>query len=135
MVVRHKKKRRRGERTYHGHHTARKGGGNRGGRGRTSRHKHIFKFIEREDKRGFVYPLRKEYKTINLSDLNKLIEELIREKKVDEKNIFINLKNYGYDKVLGRGELKYKATIEVERASRNAIEKIKRSGGEVILKN
>ncbi|MFH7880505.1 MAG: uL15m family ribosomal protein [Candidatus Aenigmatarchaeota archaeon] len=135
MVVRREKKRRRGERTYHGHHKNRKGGGHKGGRGNVSKHKHIFKFLEREDKRGFRYPLRKEYKVINLEDLNYLIEKLIEEGKIDKNNIRINILDYGYEKILGKGNLKFRATIEALKASKKAIEKVKNVGGEIILKS
>jgi len=133
MVVRKEKKRRRGERTYHGHHKNRKGGGHKGGRGNVSKHKHIFKFVEREDKKGFRYPLRKEYKVINLDDLNTLIKKLIEEGKIDKNNIEVRISDYGYDKLLGRGKIEFKALIEVSKASRKAVEKIKGLGGEVVL--
>lgn len=134
MVVRREKKRRRGERTYHGHHKKRKAGGHRGGRGNVSRHKHIFKFIDRKEKKGFRYPLRKEYNIINLNELDELIEKLIEEGKIDKNNIRINLSEYGYDKILGAGNLRFKAIVEVAKASRKAIEKIRKVGGEIILK-
>ncbi|MEM5824696.1 MAG: 50S ribosomal protein L15, partial [Candidatus Aenigmatarchaeota archaeon] len=80
MVVRFKKKRRRGERTYHGRHGYPRGGGNRGGRGRSGKfdHKlmHFLKY-ERVEQKGFKYPLRREKKIINLQHLSNLIDRLI----------------------------------------------------------
>jgi large subunit ribosomal protein L15 len=131
MVVRKEKKRRRGERTYHGRHAKWRGGGSRGGRGNVSLHKHEVKWRERE--KGFRYPLRKEYKTINLDELNELIKEMIEEGKLDKNNLKINLKELGYDKLLGRGNIEYPAIIEVEKASKKSIEKIKEKGGNVII--
>ncbi|MEM5815041.1 MAG: uL15m family ribosomal protein [Candidatus Aenigmatarchaeota archaeon] len=135
MVVRIERKRRRGERTYHGHHTKRKGAGNRGGRGNVSRHKHFIKFRERKENKGFSYPLRREYKIINLDRLNDLIKKMLDEGNLDRNNIEIDLNKFGVDKLLGRGKLKYKILVKVNKASQKAIEKIRNLGGEVVLKD
>jgi len=129
MVVRREKKRRRGERTYHGRHAKWRGGGSRGGRGNVSLHKHKMKWRERD--KGFRYPLRREKKTINLDGLNELIKKMIEERKLDRNNIKLNLKELGYDKLLGRGNIEFPVFIEVEEASKKAIEKIRERGGEV----
>jgi large subunit ribosomal protein L15 len=105
MVVRREKKRRRGERTYHGRHAKWRGGGSRGGRGNVSLHKHKMKWRERD--KGFRYPLRREKKTINLDGLNELIKKMIEEGKLDRNNIKLNLKELGYDKLLGRGNIEF----------------------------
>jgi len=129
MVVRREKKRRRGERTYHGRHAKWRGGGSRGGRGNVSLHKHKMKWRERD--KGFSYPLRREKKTINLDELNELIKKMIEEGKIDKNNLKVNLKDLGYDKLLGRGNIDFPVFVEVEQASKKAIEKIKEKGGEV----
>jgi len=129
MVVRREKKRRRGERTYHGRHAKWRGGGSRGGRGNVSLHKHKMKWRERD--KGFSYPLRREKKTINLDELNELIKKMIEEGKIDKNNLKFNLKDLGYDKLLGRGNIDFPVFVEVEQASKKAIEKIKEKGGEV----
>jgi large subunit ribosomal protein L15 len=129
MVVRREKKRRRGERTYHGRHAKWRGGGSRGGRGNVSLHKHKMKWRERD--KGFSYPLRREKKTINLDELNELIKKMIEEGKIDKNNLKLNLKDLGYDKLLGRGNIDFPVFVEVEQASKKAIEKIKEKGGEV----
>jgi large subunit ribosomal protein L15 len=129
MVVRREKKRRRGERTYHGRHAKWRGGGSRGGRGNVSLHKHKMKWRERD--KGFNYPLRREKKTINLDELNELIKKMIEEGKIDKNNLKVNLKDLGYDKLLGRGNIDFPVFVEVEQASKKAIEKIKEKGGEV----
>jgi len=77
-------------------------------------------------KRGFVVPNAKTYDAINIKDLNILVE----------KNSIkgeINLGDYGYKKLLGSGELKHALKITVEKASENAIEKVKKAGGSVIV--
>jgi len=77
-------------------------------------------------KRGFVVPTAKPYKAINLQDLNILVE------KNSIKNE-VNLNNFGYKKLLANGELKVPLTITVERASAQAIEKVKNAGGTVVV--
>ena len=129
MVVRREKKRRRGERTYHGRHAKWRGGGSRGGRGNVSLHKHKMKW--REGDKGFRYPLRREKKAINLEKLNELIKKMIEEGKLEKTNIKLNLKEIGYDKLLGRGNIEFPVFVEVEEASKKAIEKIKEKGGDV----
>ncbi len=129
MVVRREKKRRRGERTYHGRHAKWRGAGSRGGRGNVSLHKHKMKWRERE--KGFKYPLRREKRAINLDELNEIIKKMIEGGKLDRSNIKLNLRELGYDKLLGRGNVEYPVFIEVEQASKKAIEKIIAKGGEV----
>ncbi len=129
MVVRREKKRRRGERTYHGRHAKWRGGGSRGGRGNVSLHKHKMKWREKE--KGFKYPLRREKKTINLDELNELIKRMIEEGKLNKDNLKLNLREFGYNKLLGRGRIEYPVFVEVEEASKKAIDKIKEKGGDV----
>ena len=45
----------------------------------------------------------------------------------------IDLTKEGYDKLLGAGKLNSKLKIKVEKASQNAVEKIKEKGGEIKL--
>jgi large subunit ribosomal protein L15 len=131
MVVRREKKRRRGERTYHGRHAKWRGGGSRGGRGNVSLHKHKIKW--RESERGFKYPLRREKKIINLDELNDLVKKIIEKKNISLENLRINLNELGYDKLLGRGNVNYPLIVEVKEASKKAIEKLKEKGGSVII--
>jgi large subunit ribosomal protein L15 len=130
MVVRREKKRRRGERTYHGRHAKWRGGGSRGGRGNVSLHKHKMKWKERE--KGFRYPLRKEKKTINLDELNELVKEMIEKKNVNVENLKISLRELGYQKLLGRGKIEFPVIIEVKEASENARRKVSEIGGKII---
>ncbi len=78
-------------------------------------------------KRGFVVPCAKTYTAINLRDLNVLIEK----KGIKGE---MNLKKFGYEKLLATGELRTAITITVERASAQAIEKVKNAGGSVVTK-
>jgi large subunit ribosomal protein L15 len=90
--------------------------------------------IRRLPKRGFNNAAFKEqYALINLDDLNVfkagtvINEEVLRESK------HIRGKVAGL-KVLGRGELKHGLTIEADRVSESAREKIEKAGGTVTLR-
>jgi large subunit ribosomal protein L15 len=71
---------------------------------------------------------------INLRDVEKNIESYTQKgiAKKTSKGIEINLRNY---KILGEGEIKSKLTIIAKEASVSAIEKVKKSGGEIIIEN
>ncbi|MEM0476440.1 MAG: uL15m family ribosomal protein [Candidatus Aenigmatarchaeota archaeon] len=136
MVVRFKKKRRRGERTYHGRHGYPRGGGNRGGRGRSGKFDHkLMRFLkyERVEQKGFKYPLRREKKIINLQYLSNLIDRLILNGEINENNIEIDLNKFGYEKLVSKGEINKRIIVKVKSATKRAIEKIEKLGGKVIL--
>ena len=90
--------------------------------------------IRRLPKRGFNNAaFKKQYALINLDDLNEfkagtvINEEMLRESKHIRGNV-VGLK------VLGRGELKHGLTIEADRVSESAREKIEKAGGTVTLR-
>ena len=90
--------------------------------------------IRRLPKRGFNNAaFKKSYALINLDDLNQfkagttVNEEVLREAK------HIRGKTAGL-KILGRGELKHRLTIEADRFSESAREKIERAGGTVTVR-
>ncbi len=70
-----------------------------------------------------------------------------KKKEINLKDILLNLDKYGkkakegYEihlkdyKLLGKGEVNEKLIIYVKEASRTAIEKVKKAGGEVVLEN
>jgi len=129
MVVRREKKRRRGERTYHGSHKKARGGGSRGGRGKAGLHKHKWSYVvkyepEHFGKTGFTPPRRKEVKSINLKEL----DEIAKEKNLDK----INVLELGYEKVLGEGKLSKPLTIEAKFFSKKALKKIEEAGGKAV---
>lgn len=140
MVVRIRRKRKRGERTHHGSHKKRRGKGSRGGRGRAGLHKHKWTYTVKYEpghfgKRGFVSVRKKRIreKAINLEELEKLIEKLEVEEKIEmeEKRIKINLTKLGYDKLLGRGKITKPLMVEVKKTSERAKQKIEKVGGKV----
>ena len=77
-------------------------------------------------KHGFVVPEATTYKSINLRDLNILVAKHSLKGEV-------HLKDYGYGKLLATGELQSPLKITVERASAQAIEKVKNAGGSVTV--
>ena len=90
--------------------------------------------IRRLPKRGFNNAaFKKQYALINLDDLNEfkagtvINEEMLRESKHIRGNV-------AGLKILGRGELKHGLTIEADRVSESAREKIEKAGGTVTLR-
>jgi len=87
--------------------------------------------IKRLRKIGFTNPNRKEFTTINLSELSRyeagqtITPELLLEDKVIK-----SLSKAGL-KVLGNGELSQKLTIKAHKFSATAETKIKAAGGEI----
>ena len=90
--------------------------------------------IRRLPKRGFNNAaFKKHYALINLDDLSEfkagtvINEEMLRESKHIRGNV-------AGLKLLGRGELKHGLTIEADRVSESAREKIEKAGGTVTLR-
>lgn len=105
-----------------------RGAGHRGGRGKAGTGKKgdakktMFWHEDYFGKKGFVSITRKKIKAINLSQL----ETISKETK-------INLKEKGFNKLLGAGKVTKKLEITVEFASQKAIQKIEATGGKVII--
>ena len=90
--------------------------------------------IRRLPKRGFNNAaFKQEYAVVNLDDLNQfeagtvVNEQLLRESRQIRGQ-------YAGLKILGRGELKHALTIEADRVSNSAKEKIEKAGGTVTLR-
>lgn len=138
MVVYRRKKliKQRGSRTHGWGTKKHRGSGNRGGFGMAGTGKRadqkkpsIYALYGNAyfGKKGFKIPqkLKKHIRAINIMDVNKF----------PAKDNVVNLKELGYDKLLARGTLEKKLKIIVSSASANAIEKIKKTGGEVIIES
>ena len=86
-------------------------------------------------KKGFKNPFSKKIQTINFSQIQKAIKKYdldpnnLKEQDMFKKNILNNRK--GSLKLLNVGELTSVINIEVSYASKNAIEKIKKLGGNI----
>ncbi len=131
MVVRLKKKRRRGERTYHGSHKKWRGGGSRGGRGQAGGHKHKYSYIVKYEpqhfgKRGFKSPVKilQKVKAINLQELQKIA---LKQNKTE-----IDVKEFGFQKVLGGGKISSPLVVKAKSFSKSAIKKLEEAGGKAV---
>ena len=129
-----------GSRTRGRGHKKGRGAGLRGGRGNAGCHKTKRIMYERVGRvwgaHGFKRPqsVVSANNSINLKTIeeysNSWIEEGIATKK--GKVVSIDLKEMGYDKLLGTGSTKQSYKITVSAASAKALEKIEAAGGEVI---
>ncbi len=104
---------------------ASRGAGSRGGRGKAGAHKHKYmqmvkKMIEPWGRKGFVSKNHKSNKYINIEEIKNLNQTEI------------DLKELGYDKLLGKGRADKAYKITVPKATKIAEEKIKEAGGEII---
>ena len=111
------------------------------GERRAGRHKHLWSYVIKYEpdyfgKRGFTSPksLRRKVNSINLSQLEELIEKLSAEEKIEEKNgkLFVDLEKLGYTKLLGMGKISKPVIIKVPAFSTSAAEKIKAVGGQIL---
>lgn len=88
------------------------------------------RFIKRIPKRGFNRKKKIEISTVNVGDLNQFKdgeevnkEELVKKGLVEES---------GRVKILGDGKLEKKLTVNADKFSSNAREKIEKAGGEAV---
>ncbi|MHA1596166.1 MAG: uL15 family ribosomal protein [Candidatus Asgardarchaeia archaeon] len=143
-VSRRKKVRKyRGSRTHgYGRVGQHRKGGQRGGKGNTGGHKHLWikvikYFPDYFGKHGFHRP-NSEYEVpsfINVGKLDQIVPDLLKEGIAKEKDglIEVNLEELGLEKLLGSGQVRNKLLVKVRRASEGAISKISNVGGKVIL--
>ncbi len=133
-----KNKRQRGSKTHGwGSKKKHRGAGHRGGRGLAGTGKRgdakkptIIKTIGNAyyGRSGFTSKSRTVERVINLRQLSLMVEQ----GKVGKE---INLKDLGYDKILGMGKFEHKIKITAKTASENALEKLQKAGCEVVLEN
>ncbi len=127
-------------------------GGQRAGKGKTTGWKKSKKsyYLKQKElgfpdpdwdfgKKGFKRPqdIRRIYNvnTLNIKDLDLTIEDLTQ-KNIATKTgttYSINMKDLNVQKILGRGEINNKINITVDKASKQAVEKIESAGGKVTL--
>jgi len=81
-------------------------------------------------KRGFTNIFKKEYALINIADLNRFEkDEVVNVETLKQKGL-VNKVGDGV-KLLGNGEIKYALTIQVQKYSKTAAEKVKAAGGTI----
>ena len=142
-VNRQKKNVRQRGRNSHGWGSKKKhrGAGHRGGRGmagtgKRADHKKQSIIVEYGldnyfGKHGFrSKPVKRRIEVINLGQIQEHIAKWTKEGKIKDNTL--NLTEMGYGKLLSKGELKTKLKIVVSEISTNALEKIKKIGGEVV---
>lgn len=144
MVVKRRKKvvKLRGSKT-HGWGSMKKhrGKGNKGGSGSSGSGKKgdskkpSFWSWKQFGKHGFKKKGLKEYiKAINISYLENNFDNLLSQKVIEKENdtYKVDLSKLGYNKLLSSGIVTKKYKINVKYASKKSIEKIKKTGGDVI---
>ena len=126
--------------------------GQRAGRGKTTQWKKSKKsyYLKQKElgfpdpdwdlgKKGFKRPqdITRIYQvnTLNVKDLDRIIETLVLEKKASKsgKAYSVNLDDINIQKVLGRGTINKSINITVKNASKKAIEKVEAVGGKITL--
>jgi len=119
VVLRKRKKvtKQRGKRT-HGHGCAKRGrgSGEKGGKGASGKHKHLWSYVIKHEpdyfgKHGFKrHTIKEKQKEVNVGELDKRLDELVNKELVrQEGDIYkIDLGKLGFDKLLGGGKVKHK---------------------------
>ena len=85
-------------------------------------------WFKRIPKRGFTNHFRKEYATVNVSELNRYAEGTVVTKELLLQDRLIRKELSGL-KVLGDGELTVKLTVQADKFTKSAMDKIQAAGG------
>lgn len=88
----------------------------------------------RVPKRGFTNHFRVRYQAVNLSTLQRLVDEkIVEENKIDAAALYKAgvIRKVGPYKILGKGELSAKLEVEANAFSASAKEKIESAGGTI----
>lgn len=119
-----------------------RGAGSRGGRGMAGSKTHKWSFVSKYmpdhiGSRGFKRPLQitRDVNTINVGELNNGLNQLLEGgmAELKDKKYIINLKEMGYDKLLGSGNVTKPMEVTVDKSSESAVQKIEKAGGKVQL--
>ncbi len=133
-----KKKKYRGSGTHGGgSKKKRRGAGSRGGRGKGGDKHRKFKYQkEKKPDKGFKRPdvVKDTKKGLNIKELEQSLGELIEIGACEkEGEVYkVDLKEAGYDKLLGSGRVTKKLEVEAEDFSEKAKEKLEEKGGSAI---
>ena len=116
-----------------------RGGGQRGGHGKTGRRKHLWSWVLRYDpnyfnKKGFYSPQHEKANVVNIGELEELAMKLSAEKDLEEIDglFFLDLDKLGYNKLLGMGSLTKPFSIKVASYSESAAKKVEEAGGKLV---
>jgi len=133
VVVRKRKKKNklRARRTFgKGDTKNNRGAGVRGGRGRAGSKKHNkMKYLSEVGTLRKLKP-KKKYPSLNLDDINKLIEKISKQKESEKHEglLVFDGKKLGIRKILSVGELKQKVFFKNVSLSKQALEKVEKAG-------
>jgi large subunit ribosomal protein L15 len=109
--------------------------GSRGGVGQAGKHKHFWIRTVIEEPDHFGHGQNNSHnknfvkKWLNLRDVETLYQ---KNKNNLNDHAFLDLSSLGYNKLLGSGTLKTRLNIKIASVSKNALAKIKASGGNLI---
>jgi len=129
----------RGSHTHgYGSKKKHRGAGSRGGRGMAGSGKRADQkkpsILKKYGKKYFgrygFRSLKKKIRAVNIDYLEKLVNKNLVKKEGDV--FLIDLEKLGYEKLLSAGKVTQKFKVLVKSASKKAIEKIKKLGGEII---
>ncbi|NIO36334.1 50S ribosomal protein L15 [Candidatus Bathyarchaeota archaeon] len=134
-----KVRKKRGSRTHgYGRVGQHRCGGGRGGRGNAGLQKHKWTYTVKYEpdyfgKHGFK-SRREKANVINVGELDEKADLLLKEKKVvkDRDGILIDLAEFGYSKLLGRGQATHPFIVKVDSFTKSAEEKIKKAKGRIV---
>ncbi|MHA2273144.1 MAG: uL15m family ribosomal protein [Candidatus Hodarchaeales archaeon] len=115
--------------------------GQRGGKGKAGKRDHhwiLTIFADEIKKTGFTkHPGKKAIRPINVGQLDRVVPALLEQELVtkdDKDRIKVNLRELGFQKLLGSGQVQTPMIIDVDVATGKAVEKIEAAGGEVLIK-
>ena len=110
--------------------------GHKGGLGRSGHLKHLWSTVIKEDPDHFghesSHPPHPNItkKWVGVRDLDDLFAKFGKQQ---ENKKILDLNILGFDKLLGGGQIKNAYTIKIEQSTAKAQEKVKQSGGEIIM--
>ncbi|MCX6708156.1 MAG: uL15 family ribosomal protein [Candidatus Woesearchaeota archaeon] len=142
MVVKHQKKSGKRSGTHGWGRNKHRNSGSRGGYGmagtgkKADNKKPSIWATEYFGKHGFVCQTAKTINAITLRDVEDKLPAWMANKQAKEEagTIVLNLKELGYDKLLGTGKITRKIKITIAKSTASAAEKIKKAGGELVNK-
>jgi len=129
---RRKKNKLRGQRTHgHGGTKNRRGSGVRGGTGRAGSHKHKFTKYFADFGKGIILKPKNKIKAINLQTIEAKKDAWLKKGLLtkEEDYIVIDGKKIGFDKILSKGRISFKAVVRNMQVTENAREKIEQMEG------
>jgi large subunit ribosomal protein L15 len=115
--------------------------GQKGGRGKAGRHKHLWTYVLRHEpdyfgKKGFrsLHSLQGKTSVINIGQLDELSDKLEQEKRLTKRKgkAFIDLSTLGYSKLLATGKIAKPVLVKIDSYSGNAAKKIEEAGGQIL---